>query len=221
MDNHKQFSLKFITLLIAITLVLISELLLSKALNFFLLPITTIMIVRTVQILLMFVILESNPNNLKLSGLSLQNFSQGYKTGLIWSATFGITVLTLYFSLNFIGINILKYLLIKLPENNLETILFFITAGLISPIAEELFFRGIIYTYFQKYNVSIAIMISTTFFALPHFQLNTFPVIPIIGGIVFALSFEYLKSLAAPIIIHVSGNLALFFLSLFINTSPL
>ncbi|MCD4743890.1 MAG: CPBP family intramembrane metalloprotease [Desulfobacteraceae bacterium] len=221
MDNHKQFFLRFTTLLIATTLVLISELLLSKILNLFLLPITTIMIVRTVQIFLMVFILKSNPNNLKLSGLSLQNFSQGYKTGLIWSATFGITVLTLYFSLNFIGINTLKYLLIKLPKNNLETILFFITAGLISPIAEELFFRGFIYTYFRKYNAFIAIIISTTFFALPHFQLNTFPVIPIIGGIVFALSFEYSKSLAAPIIIHISGNLTIFLLTLFITGPPL
>ena len=212
MDNRKQHQLKFPALLTAKTLVLISELLLSKALNLFLLPITTTLIVRTVQILLLFFILKSDPINFQLCGLSLKNYSKGYKTGLLWSALFGIIALTLYFSLNFLEINTLKYLLIKLPKNNPEAILFFITAGLISPIAEEIFFRGFIYTYFRKYNAAIALVLSTVFFALPHFQLNTFPAIPIIGGIVFALSFEYSKSLAAPIIIHISGNLSLFLL---------
>jgi CAAX protease family protein len=216
MDNHEQHQLKFHILLIAAALVVFSDLLLSKVLNIFLIPIITIMIIRITQIIMLFILLRSsNPLNLKLSGLSYQNLIKGIKTGIYWSVFLGIAALTFYLFFNIIGINSLKYLTIILPNNNFETILFFITGGIVAPIAEEIFFRGLIYTYFRKYSILGAIILSTTFFALFHLPLNFFPIIQIIGGIIFALSFEYSENLAAPIIIHVFGNLAIFSLSFY------
>ncbi len=206
MDNPKLHQIKLNSLTWSIFLVLISELLLLKTLNVFLLPILATLIVRIIQIIFLLFIFKPNKNNL----------IQGVKTGFLWSILFGITALTIYYAFILIDINLQRHLVITFPKNNFEILLFFITAGLIAPIAEEIFFRGLIYTYFRKYSFIFAVILSTTFFALPHFQLNIFPIIPIIGGIVFALSFEYSKSLAAPIIIHVSGNLAIFTVS-FLN----
>jgi membrane protease YdiL (CAAX protease family) len=207
MDSNKQHKIKFTALLYAITLVLISELFFSKILNVFLLPILTIMVIRTIQILWLFCMLKQHKLNLK----------QGFKTGLLWSFLFGAIAIILYFFFSFMGIHSLEHLAIKLPKDNFGAILFCITAGLISPIAEEIFFRGFIYAYFRKYNLILALILSTTFFALPHFPSTIFPIVPIVGGVIFALSFEYSKSLAAPIIIHISGNLAIFALSFLMN----
>lgn len=204
MCRSELFQLKFKTLIFAVSLVLISEVLFLIILNHILMPIVSILILRLIQIIGLSLILKPKQLNLK----------QGFKTGFIWSVIFGSIALILYFSLNFAGINPLKYIKVVLPKNNLEIVLFFITAGLISPIAEELFFRGFIYVYFRKFNFFLGLILSTTLFALPHFQSSTFPIIPIIGGIVFALSYEHSKSLIAPIIIHVLGNLTIFFLSL-------
>lgn len=213
MDNHEQHQLKLHILLIAAALVILSEFLLSKALNAFCLPIITIMIIRIIQIIMLFILLRSNPLNFQLSGFSYQNLKTGIKTGISWSVFLGIAAFLLFFFLNVMGINLFEYLTVILPENKFEIILFFITGGLIAPIAEEIFFRGVIYTYLRKYSTFGALILSTTFFAVSHLQLNFFPIIQIVGGIIFALSFEYSKSLVAPIIIHVSGNLIIFSLS--------
>ncbi len=206
MDSQKLHQIKLFSLIRATFIVLISELVLLKILNIFLLPILATLTVRIIQIVFLLYIFKPNKNNLK----------QGIKTGLLWSIIFGIIALVLYYVFILIDINLQRHLTITLPQNNVEILLFFITAGFIAPIAEEIFFRGFIYTYFRKYSFILALILSTALFAMPHFQLSTFPIIPIIGGIVFAISYEYSKSLAAPIIIHVSGNLAIFTVS-FLN----
>ena len=215
MDNYEQHQLKFYILLIAAALVVFSDLLLSKVLNSFLLPIITIMIIRIIQIITLLILLRSNPLNFNLSGFSYQNLKKGIKTGISCSVFLGISAFTFYLLFNNSGINLLKYLIVILPENNFEIILFFITGGIVAPIAEEMFFRGVIYAYLRKYSILGAIIFSTTFFALSHLPLNFFPIFQIIGGIIFALSFEYSENLAAPIIIHVSGNIAIFSLSFY------
>lgn len=111
----------------------------------------------------------------------------------------------------------MKYLIIPLPHGSNELILLFLTAGFISPVAEELFFRGLIYRYLRRYGFVPALLLSTTIFASLHFENNTLPITQIIGGIVFALSFEYSKSIVTPIVIHMSGNITLLLLSMIIQ----
>lgn len=79
-------------------------------------------------------------------------------------------------------------------------------AGMFVPIAEEVFFRGVLYRWLRdKWGVAIGAIVSSLIFALAHGEpatiIGVFPL-----GIVLALVFEKSKSLWPPIIIHAANN---------------
>ena len=90
--------------------------------------------------------------------------------------------------------------------------LFLFTACFLSPIAEELFFRGFCYSYLRRFTRIPAIVLSSFLFAFCHLSSGSLPIIPFLGGLVFAAAFEYSKSLAAPLMIHILGNTAILIL---------
>ena len=96
-----------------------------------------------------------------------------------------------------------------------EIAFFFLIGGMVGPIAEEVFFRGILYGFFRRWGVLVGLGLSTLIFVLIHLISHLFlPVTQVIGGIVFALAYEVEDSLLAPITIHALGNMAIFTLSL-------
>ena len=84
--------------------------------------------------------------------------------------------------------------------------------GIVAPVAEEIFFRGLIFGYLRRWGIPAAILISTALFAA--FHLPAVPVTQIVGGAVFAIAYHTGRSLMVPIVIHTLGNLAIFTLSL-------
>lgn len=175
-------------------------------------PIATLAFVRSLQIIFLVLFLVFTPGGLKFAGLSKKKSHTGLKIGLVWSFLFGMATFVTGFILYLTGTNPLQFIHSTLPRSNL--ILFFLTAGLISPIAEEIFFRGIFYSFLRRLGILTAIFFSTAIFALFHFSSAGLPIVQIAGGLVFALSFEYSKSLVTPIVIHVLGNLAIFLIAL-------
>jgi len=147
-------------------------------------------------------------------GLGRSEMASGFKKGLIWSAGFGIIIFFIFVILFFIGTNPLIFIQTGLPENPSEIILFFFIAGIIGPIAEELFFRGIIYGFFRRWGMLFALVLSVLVFVLAHPVLSRIPLTQVAGGIVFAVAYEVEGNLIAPITIHVLGNIAIFTISL-------
>ncbi len=146
-------------------------------------------------------------------GLGPGSFRPGLKTGLVWSAAFGLAAGCGMAALAMNGMNPLRLLRVSLPTTGLGLALYFIVGGLIAPVVEELFFRGVIFGFLRRWGLLIAIPASTLIFILPHCG-HGLPITQAVGGIVFALAYHYSGSLTAPIIIHSLGNLALFSLSL-------
>ena len=70
--------------------------------------------------------------------------------------------------------------------------------GLISPVAEELFFRAYLYTYLRKFGVITALVISTAAFSLCHYKGNHLPFIQMAGGILFGLVYEKSRDVITP-----------------------
>ena len=94
-----------------------------------------------------------------------------------------------------------------------------IEAGyVIAPVAEEIFFRGILYGFFRQWGIMVALVISTALFVISHAIGSGLPITQVIGGLLFAVAYEIEKNLLVPIIIHSLGNLAIFCLSFLIQS---
>jgi len=147
-------------------------------------------------------------------GLAPSKMIHGLKKGLIWSACFGIITSLVFAVLYAAGQNPLTLIKTRLPSNHSEIILFFLIGGFIAPITEEIFFRGILYGFFRRWGVLLALILSTLLFVLVHPIGFRIPLPQVVGGIVFAVSYEMNRSLLTPITIHIFGNTAIFTLSM-------
>ena len=149
-------------------------------------------------------------------GLQKENLYQGVQRGLVWSAGFGITALAALGLLLMAGIEVRPYLHTRLPASPKDLVLFFMVGGLAAPVAEEVFFRGILYGFFRRWGVITALVLSTGIFLVAHPLQGAFPVTQVAGGILFAVAYEVEGSLMVPIVIHITGNMAIFAVSLVI-----
>ena len=147
-------------------------------------------------------------------GLAPSKIVTGLKRGLIWSAGFGICALLGFGVLYAAGMNPVSLIRTRFPQGAPAVILFFAVGGLVAPIAEEVFFRGIFYGFIRRWGVLLAIVCSTAVFVIPHSINAGIPVTQIVGGIVFAVAYEVEGNLMVPITIHVLGNTSIFALSL-------
>lgn len=86
-------------------------------------------------------------------------------------------------------------------------IIAFISAAIISPIYEEIFYRGFLYKWIRmKSNVTISLLVSSTIFTIVHIPTyNTLPV-NFLSGFIFAWTYEKTNSIVPAIIIHAAYN---------------
>jgi len=147
-------------------------------------------------------------------GLARSKMLFGLKRGMIWSAGFATVASFVFLVLSAAGINALTLVRTNLPPRPREIALFFLIGGIVGPIAEELFFRGMLYGFFRRWGVVVAVVFTTVIFVLTHPLSHGAPLTQAVGGIIFAVAYEVEGSLIAPIVIHILGNLAIFTLSL-------
>jgi uncharacterized protein len=186
-------------------------------------PLLLIGFARCVEILVILLIFYVSKNGISAIGLSRHRMIRGIRNGLIWSAGFGVLASLGGLILFLWGMDPFALIHVGLPQTGFQRVMFFVIGGVIAPIAEEMFFRGVIYGHlkgvvFKKLNrwgVLPALVISTALFVMAHQVGSGIPLPQLVGGVVFCLAYEIEKSLFTPIIIHSLGNLALFTLSCF------
>lgn len=93
---------------------------------------------------------------------------------------------------------------------------FIIISGVLAPIAEELYFRGLIFTYVRNIsNVTVAIIVSSIFFGLAHSFVNPYIFIShAVVSIFIGLARQKSNGMIVPIIMHMIWNLLIFALIL-------
>lgn len=92
-------------------------------------------------------------------------------------------------------------------DGSLRDIIYLIMAYAVLPsVCEEFVFRGILCADYENKSVLRAIVVSTLFFGLLHFDLMKLPVY-LFTGFVFALLLYATRSILAPIIVHFACNL--------------
>jgi membrane protease YdiL (CAAX protease family) len=81
-----------------------------------------------------------------------------------------------------------------------------LTFVVIAPVAEEIFFRGIVFNAWEReYGTPRALIGSALLFAVVHASLVAF--VPILGlGLALALVYRWTRNLAAPIALHATFN---------------
>ncbi|MCF8036336.1 MAG: CPBP family intramembrane metalloprotease [Desulfobacteraceae bacterium] len=149
----------------------------------------------------------------QLPGIMPPDIKSGLMRGMLWSAGFGGIAAVCGTILYLAGFDPLEMLSMNLPATAGGILVFFLVGGIISPFAEELIFRGLVFGVLRRWGLIVALLGSTAVFAWAH-HTRGIPVTQAVGGLVFALSYETEKNLLVPVVIHITGNLALFSLGL-------
>jgi membrane protease YdiL (CAAX protease family) len=180
-------------------------------------PLLLLGISRLIESALIIWVALAEKNDLLAIGLSRVTAFSGFLRGLLWSVGFGGIVLLVFVSLGAMGIDPLPFIKIPLPLNTGNLILLFLVGGIISPVTEELFFRGVVYGFLRRWGAVSAVVFSSLAFVLAHMDFTGFFLIQVTGGILFAFAYEVEKNLMVPITLHMLGNLAIFSIS-FLNS---
>jgi membrane protease YdiL (CAAX protease family) len=172
-------------------------------------PMSGVGLARVAEIFFLLALIKFREKRFSIIGLASTTVYKGFKRGLIWSISFGAGAAIVLF------IIYLALFGMRLPTESSRLIAFLLAGLLVGPIAEEIFFRGILYGFFRRWGIPFAVILSTLLFVLPHAPSSgpAIPVTQLIGGILFAVSYEIEKNLLVPITIHSLGNLAIFTLA--------
>ena len=176
-------------------------------------PLFWLGVLRVIQTGAIVWIVVKRESGLAIIGWSPGTWPEGLKKGVVWSMGFGLAAGGAMLAMYYTGHNPLLLVRSPLPSTKPELAMFFLVGGFIAPVAEELCFRGILYTYFRRWGMVLALCASTVIFVLLHAP-HGLPVTQVVGGIVFAVAYEISRNLMVPITIHALGNLAIFSLSL-------
>ena len=176
-------------------------------------PLLRLGVARLLELGLMVWIVHVVGGSVASIGLDRARWLAGLKRGLLWSAGFGALSGIVFAVLLMARINPVAMIRSSLPKNSEGLLLFFLVGGIVAPMAEEVFFRGILYGFLRRWGILVALVLSTAAFALTHGLGHGFPVTQAVGGILFAAAYEMEKNLLVPITIHCLGNLAIFALS--------
>lgn len=85
-----------------------------------------------------------------------------------------------------------------------DPLLFFVVGCVVAPFAEELFFRGLFYSWLRE---RLPIVLSVIFSALAFASIHGFlSPVQITGGLLFAAIFEWRKNVWAPYTLHAIAN---------------
>jgi len=209
--NKIKLSTVFFSIIVIAAVEIVVGLLINQDL---LAPLTALGLARLAEIILLLFLINIREKNLSPIGLASTGAFQGIKKGFIWAVFFGAAAGLALLIIYLLGINVLRLFQMQLPSDGYKLIVFFLVGAFIAPIAEEIFFRGILYGFFRKWGMLTALVLSTLLFVLSHPASHTIPITQMIGGILFAVAYEMEKNLLVPIIIHVLGNLAIFTLAL-------
>lgn len=164
---------------------------------------------RAVEILGLLCLFYWIPPGLSALGLDKASIGPGIFKGLLWSLGFAVVVALGFLCLYAYGKNPFALFRAKIPTAGFW--LYLLTGGLIGPVAEELLFRGVLYGFLRRWGIFVALFSSCLIFVLMH---GGGGFTQAVGGILFAVSYEWEGKLMVPIVIHVLGNLALFGIAL-------
>lgn len=147
------------------------------------------------------------PKRLSWKEVGLQRPTRSYFWQTIgWTITLIIGVILLSYIMEWffsVGTDNSKTESLQTRLSTLNFIIAFISAAIISPIYEEIFYRGFLYRWLRtKYGIASGILISSFIFMIVHIPTyNTLPY-NFLSGIIFAWTYERTSSIYPAMMIH-------------------
>lgn len=132
----------------------------------------------------------------------------GLRRGCLWSLAFGASAAAAYALMRLSGLDPAGLLFGGRPARPSDPVLLFVVGGVLAPVVEEVFFRGLVFGWLRRWGFWPALFLSAAAFAALHPA--AVPWTQLVGGLVFAAAYEVERNLWVPMVIHVLGNLALF-----------
>ena len=176
-------------------------------------PLLRLSVSRLIEAGLMVGVVLIGKKGISAVGLSQGTVFQGLRRGLAWSGGVGGIVFFISGFLLVVGIDPLSFIKTPLPVKTGDVILFFLVGGILSPVAEELFFRGVVYGFLRRWGAVIAVVLSSLAFISAHMAFSGICFTHFVGAIVFTLAYEAERNLMVPITLHALGNMAIFTIS--------
>ncbi|MBT2600070.1 MULTISPECIES: type II CAAX endopeptidase family protein [unclassified Oceanobacillus] len=151
------------------------------------------------------------PKNLSWKEVGFQRFSKSY-----WGPIIGWTLVLINGSILLIyfmelvldtGTDNSKTDSLQTRLTTMNIVIAFVSAAIISPIYEEIFYRGFLYRWIRtKYGLLAGMLISSFIFMLVH--IPTFNSLPytFLSGLIFAWTYEKTQSIYPAMIIHALFN---------------
>lgn len=203
------------TLLVAAAAIIAVEVVASPVLSAGLYhPMVVLAAARLLEVFLIILAVRVGGKGMASLGLSRSRITSGVKRGLIWSAGLGLAATGAALVLLAFGSHPLPLVRTHIPEGRRELILFFAVGGVLGPVAEELFFRGVLYGFLRRWGAVAALLLSSLIFVLSHPASHGIRITHLVGAVLFGLAYEVERNLLVPITVHILGNLAIFTLSL-------
>ena len=150
------------------------------------------------------------PQRLKWHEVGVRRFPKKYCGPIVgWTLVLIIVsiILVLLMSLVGVGTENSKTESIQSHLTPLNFLIAFVSASIISPIYEEIFYRGFLYRWFRgRYGIMTGMIVSSFIFMIVH--IPTYNVLPatFASGLVFSWTYEKTGSVIPGIIIHATFN---------------
>ena len=138
--------------------------------------------------------------------MNAKDLEYGIRLGL----AFGAAAAAAYGVMQLAGGDAAGLLGVGRPGRPADPALLFLAGGVIAPVAEEVYFRGLVFGWLRRWGFWPALLLSTALFSALHPAGTGLPLTQFIGGLVFAAAYEIERNLLVPILVHMLGNLALF-----------
>jgi membrane protease YdiL (CAAX protease family) len=166
-------------------------------------PVNTLTYTLAVRLFQMVLILSLS---LQYCGILTKRVFHEISMGISVAAVFGILVILTDLGSRLVYPDGILQLLIARQQVD-TPLLFLLTGCIVGPFVEELFFRGLLYSWMrQRTSLAIAIVLSSLLFASLH---GTVSPVQLIGGLLFATLFEWRKNIWAPFTVHCLANVGI------------
>ncbi|HDR3493175.1 TPA: CPBP family intramembrane metalloprotease [Bacillus wiedmannii] len=135
---------------------------------------------------------------------------KNYKTYIYLLIGFIVIGVSQYIMLILLGIETADQQRNLLSSSNIQNsvvqiVIYILSVAIITPIKEEIMYRGILYRFLKKkYGFIIGIIVSSILFGFLHVG---FPITAMIMGIVFVVLYQKTHSIIPSIILHIFWNL--------------